>query len=65
MVLNPYTDYAEMLEICRMVLEKEPKVVAQRDGFKLSPFAPWVQNVPTWPGPQELTFFSSFLFVFV
>ena len=37
MVLNPYTSYEEMVPICRMVLEKDPKVVCHRDGFKLAP----------------------------
>lgn len=37
MVLNPYSSYEEMVPICRMVLQKSPQVVCQRDGFKLSP----------------------------
>ena len=40
MVLNPYSSYEEMITICRMVLEKDPRVVCQRDGFKLTPLEP-------------------------
>ena len=40
MVLNPYSSYEEMVPICRMVLQKSPQVVCQRDGFKLSPLEP-------------------------
>lgn len=40
MVLNPYTSYEEMAKISRMVIEKEPRVVCARDGFKMTAFEP-------------------------
>ena len=41
MILNPYTGFEEMSRICPMVIQKDPQVVCQRDGFKMTPFAAW------------------------
>ncbi|CAK9082191.1 COBW domain-containing protein 2 (Cobalamin synthase W domain-containing protein 2) [Durusdinium trenchii] len=38
MILNPYSSFLEMTKICRMVIEKDPQSVCQRDGFKMTPF---------------------------
>lgn len=38
MILNPYTGFEEMSRICPMVIQKDPQVVCQRDGFKMTPF---------------------------
>mmetsp|Transcript_74743 Transcript_74743/g.173107 ORF Transcript_74743/g.173107 Transcript_74743/m.173107 type:complete len:450 (+) Transcript_74743:96-1445(+) len=36
-VLNPYSRYAELVEVFDMMIRAEPSVVAARDGFKLTP----------------------------
>ena len=48
-VLNPYTSYEEMGPICRMIVQKDPQVVCQRDGFKLAPLETCLcQGIKTW-----------------